>query len=84
MLDVLKERLVDGLTIKSVKETTAKYSICFEYEGDETVVALPKSCAPGCSGEVADHSVITAMSAIFMNRGDYTKAKEWLDKLAKG
>lgn len=35
MLDILKERLVEGLSIKSVKETNAKYTIRFEFEGDE-------------------------------------------------
>lgn len=35
MLDILKERLIEGLNIKSVKETNTKYTIRFEYEGDE-------------------------------------------------
>ena len=81
MLDILKERLIDGLTIKSVKETNSKYTIRFEFEGDEAKAELPKSCAPGCHNEVADNSIITAMSTIYFNRGNYVKAKEWLDKI---
>lgn len=81
MLDILKERLIEGLSIKSVKETNTKYSIRFEYEGDEAKAELSKSCAPGCQNDVADNCIITAMSTIYVNRGDYAKAKEWLDKL---
>ena len=33
MLDYLKEQLVEGLTIKEVKETNSKYTIRFEYAG---------------------------------------------------
>ena len=40
MLDILKERLVEGLSIKSVKETNAKYTIRFEFEGDEAKADL--------------------------------------------
>lgn len=83
MLDILKERLIEGLSIKSVKETNAKYTIRFEFEGDEAKADLSKSCPPGCHNEVADTTIITAMSTIYCNRGDYAKAKEWLDKLIK-
>lgn len=83
MLDILKERLIDGLSIKSVKETNTKYTICFEYEGEKAKADLPKSCTPNCQNEVADNSIITAMSTIYFNRGDFVKAKEWLDKLIR-
>lgn len=81
MLDILKARLIEGLNIKSVKENNTKYIIRFEYEGDETKAELSKSCVPGCQNDVADNCIITAMSTIYFNRGDYAKAKEWLDKL---
>ena len=83
MLDILKERLVEGLSIKSVKETNTRYTIRIEFEGDEAKADLPKSCAPGCHNEVADATIITAMSTIHCNRGEYVTAKEWLDKLIK-
>lgn len=81
MLDVLKERLVEGLSVTKVKETNTKYTISFEYEGDVTKADLPKLCAPGCQNKVADSSIVTAMSTIYFNRGDYQTAKWWLDKL---
>lgn len=81
MLNVLKKRLIEGLNIVSVKETFTKYKIVFEYEGEKTTAELPKSCPPKCHNEVADNTIITAMSTIYFNRGDYAKAKEWLDKL---
>ena len=30
--------------------------------------------------EVAYNTIITAMSTIYFNRGDFVKAKEWLNK----
>ena len=80
MLDVLKKRLIDGLTIISVKETNTKYHIVFEYEGDRATADLPKSCAPGCQDIVADNTIKTAMSYIYFKRCDYAMAKEWLYK----
>lgn len=80
MLNVLKSRLIDGLKIISVKETNTKYKIKFKFEDDETTAELPKSCLPNCHNEVADYTIKTAMSTIYFNRGDYAKAKEWLDK----
>lgn len=81
MLNVLKKRLVDGLKIVSVKETFTKYKIVFEYEGEKATAELPKACPPKQHNKVADSTIITAMSTIYFNRGDYAKAREWLDKL---
>lgn len=81
MLDILKERLPDGLTIATVKETNSKYNIGFSFEVESAKAELPKSCAHGYHNEVADYTVITAMSNVYMSRGEYTKAKEWLDKI---
>lgn len=81
MLDVLKDRLIDGLEIVKVKETNSKYTITFRFEDNEGKADLPKSCSPGAHNEVADATIITVMSSIYMKRGDYAKAKEWLDKI---
>lgn len=81
MLDVLKERLIDGLNIISVKEYSTKYTIEFEYEGGKAKADLQKSCLPNCEKEVADKTIISAISTIYFNRGDFQKAKQWLDKL---
>lgn len=81
MLNILKERLIDGLKIVSVKEQHSKYKIEFDFEGDRAKAELPKSCAPGYHNEIVDHTIITAMSTIYMNRGDYEMARAWLNKL---
>ena len=81
MLDILKGRLIDGLEIVKVKETNTKYTITFAFDGDKASAELPKSCSPTAHNEVADNTIITAMSSIYFNRGDYAKAKEWLDKI---
>lgn len=83
MLDILKDRLIDGLEIVKVKELSSKYVIMFRYEDDEQKAELPKNCAPGMHNAVADNAIITAMSGIYINRGEYKKAKEWLDKIGK-
>lgn len=83
MLDYLKEQLVEGLTIKEVKETNSKYTIRFEYAGGEAKADLPKSCAPGCHRDVCDNAIITAISTIYFNKGDYKAAKTWLDKITE-
>jgi len=81
MLDVLKDRLIDGLEIVKVKETNIKYTITFCFDGDETTADLHKSCAPGAHNAVADSAIITAVSTVYFNRGDFAKAKEWLHKI---
>ena len=81
MLDILKERLFDGLAIVSVKETNTKYTITFEYDESRAKAELPKSCNPNFCNEVADRTICTAMSTIYFNRGEFDKAQEWLDKL---
>ena len=81
MLEYLKERISGGLNIKAVKETNTKYTVTFEFEGDEAKADLPKSCAPGCHYDVCDNAIITAMSSIYFNRGDFANAKMWLDKI---
>ncbi len=82
MLDILKERLIEGLQIRTIKENNTKYIIQFEYEGHKAKAELPKTCTPGCQNDVADNTIITAMSTIYLNRGDYAKASEWLNKIA--
>lgn len=81
MLDILNKRLVEGLNVKSITETNNKYKIYFEYEGEYAKAELPKLCTPGCHNKVADNAIITAMSTIYLNRGDINSAKLWLDKL---
>ena len=81
MLEFLKNRLVDGLTIKSVKERPSKYVITFEYGSDEVKMDLPKCCMPGCQCNVVDHTVYAVMAEMCIKREELAKAKEWLDKI---
>ncbi len=83
MLNVLKQRLPNGLIIDSVKILGTKYKITFAYEGGKADAELPKSCPPGAHNDVADRTIITAMSTILVNHGEFTKAQEWLDKLTE-
>lgn len=82
MLDVLKEQVckIENFNIVKIKELSSKYTITFEYEGDTAKAELPKMCTPNCHNEVAHNTIITAMSTIYFNRGDFVKAKEWLNK----
>ena len=80
MLQILRERLIDGLSIVSFKENYSKFKVEFEYEGERAIADLPKTCMPNCEKEVADNAIKTAMSTIYFNRGDYVTAREWLHK----
>lgn len=78
MLDVLKERLPEGLEIKATKEKSSKYEVTFVFDGVEEKAELPKTCAPAYQNETADSTVRTAMSAIYIKKGDYAEAQAWL------
>lgn len=80
MLDVLKNRLIDGLKIVSIKEMRTKYEIEFDYEGDKGTIDLPKRCTFGCQNKVADHAIKTFMLTVYIARYEYAKAKERLNK----
>jgi lipopolysaccharide biosynthesis protein len=80
MLNCLEENLIDGLKIASVKETNTKYKITFEFENEKTTADLFKTCSPNCEKQHCFNTIKTAMSTIFFNRGDFQKAKAWLDK----
>ena len=81
MLNVLKERLLDGMEIKKVKEKPSKYEITFLIHGKEYKEELPKTCAPGCQNSVADHTLFIAMCSAEMDKGNTEAAKSWLDKI---
>ena len=81
MLNVLKERLLDGMEIKSVKEKRSKYEITFLISGGEIKEELLKTCAPGMQDRVADHTMFNAMCKAEIEKGDYQAAKGWLDRI---
>lgn len=83
MLNVLKERLLDGMEIKNVKEKRGKYEITFLISGGEIKTELPKACTPGMQDRVADQSIFNAMCQAAIEKGDYQAAKGWLDRIVE-
>ena len=81
MLNVLKERLLDGMEIKSVKEKRSKYEITFLISGGEIKEELLKTCTPGMQDRVVDHTMFNAMCKAEIAKGDYQAAKGWLDRI---
>ena len=81
MLNTLKERLLDGMEIKSVKEKRSKYEITFLISGGEIKTELPKTCTPGMQYKVVDHTIFNVMCKAAIEKGDYQAAKGWLDKM---
>ena len=47
MLEILKSRLPDGVTVVSVADKPSKYIVVLAYDGATARAELPKSCAPG-------------------------------------
>ena len=81
MLNTLKERLVPGMEIKTIKEKRSKYEITFLIGGGEIKEELPKTCAPGMQDKVVDHTIFGAMCKAAINKGDYKEGKEWMDRI---
>ena len=81
MINILKERLLDGMEIKKVKEKQSKYEITFMINSKEYKSELPKTCAPGCQNSVADHTLFLVMSAAEMDNGNMPAVKYWLDRI---
>ena len=84
MLNTLKERLLDGMEIKKVKEYPSKYHITFLVDGIEYKSELPKTCAPGAQNIIVDQTVFSAMTAVALKKGDMESAKMWLNKYSPG
>lgn len=81
MIEILKERLLDGMEIKKVKEKPSKYEIAFLISGGEIKGELPKACAPGCQNNIVDNTIFNAMCQAEIEKGDYQAAKAWLDRI---
>lgn len=81
MLDILKARLPDGLTITSVKEKPSKYLVRFSYKGEELngQEELVKACTPGKENAVCDTTIQVAMTGFMLNKKDLPGAMKWMD-----
>lgn len=81
MLDILKARLPDGLTITSVKERSSKHLVQFAYKGENLSGQgeLVKTCVPGKENMVCDTTIQVAMTGFMLDKGDLEGAKYWMD-----
>lgn len=82
MLNVLKERLPEGLEIVKVKNRSGRsqIEILFRYDGVEFTSWLLKTCTPGCENLVCDSVIFAVMAAIALKQNDLEKARHWMDK----
>ena len=81
MLNILRERLLDGMEIQKAKEKPSKYEITFVVYGKEYKNEIPKTCAPGAQNYFVDTAMYSVMCAAEMDRCDLNAAKVWLDKI---
>lgn len=79
MLDILKERLPENLSIVSYKEKPSKFIVLFDYRGDRFNGEVPKTCTPGRESEVCDFTIQTAMTTMCLNKGDLEEVVKWKD-----
>jgi len=86
MLDILRERLPDGLEITKVKDkaSASQTEIWFTYQGMESKGWLQKTCAPGCENRVCDRTVANAMMGFALKSKDLEMAEHWQDKMLNG
>ena len=82
MLEIMKERLPEGLEIKKVqnRSNANQIKIWFTYEGLEVIGYLPTTCIPGAAEKVADFTISAAMMEAHMRKGDIEGARAWMVK----
>ena len=83
MLNTLKERLLDGMEIKKVKEKPSKYAVTFLVNGKEYMTEIPKACVPGMQNRVVDQSMFLVMCNAEVDKGNLQAGKLWLDKISE-
>lgn len=81
MLDILRNRLPDGLTIIEAKEKPSKYIVKFAYKGEALSGQgeLTKACTPGKENAICDTTIQVAMTGYMLDKGDLEGAKHWMD-----
>lgn len=85
MLEILKNRLPEGLEIVKVYNRTGRsqIKILFSYGGHEIFGYLNKTCAPGHAERDCDFSICTVMLGIALETNDLVSAKHWMEKQQK-
>ena len=81
MLDILRNRLPDGLTITEAKEKPSKYIVKFAYNGEALSGQgeLMKACTPGKENAICDTTIQVIMTGLMLDKGDVEGAKHWMD-----
>lgn len=79
MLDILKERLPEGLEIikEKGKASASQTEITFRYQGIEEKSWLPKTCAPGCAEKVCDQTIACTMWGFGLKMQDMEMVEHW-------
>lgn len=83
MLELLKNRLPDGLCVSKVKggARARQLQVWFEYDGTEVMGYLPTACAPGYEEHVCDVTICSAMMKVCLAQTDVEMVKEWDRKM---
>lgn len=86
MIDILRERLPEGLDITKVKDkaSASQIEIRFAYKGVETVNWISKTCAPGYATWLCDKTIASTMLGIALDLKDIEMAEQWKDKMLNG
>lgn len=86
MLDILKERLPEGLEIVKVKDRSnaSQIQVFFSYEGEESTNWISKTCVPGWEEKLCDRTIASTMLGYALDRKDLAMADYWKDKMLNG
>lgn len=83
MLDILRERLIEGVQITKAKERPSNYQIVLSKDGLDYSTTLPKQCAPRMEAIVVDKTIYSALSSFALEKNDLEGARYWLDRYQK-
>lgn len=78
MLDIFKETLQNGMEITKFKESGNKYKITLSYKDMSGTCELNKLCTPGNEKSLCMQAIDTAMSSMYIDKGDLKEAQAWL------
>jgi len=83
MIDILKERLPEGLEVVKVKDkaSASQAQITFAYKGLESGSWIYKTCAPGCEYKLCDSTIASVMMSFGIKLHDLEMAEYWKAKL---
>lgn len=83
MIDIFRTILPKNVTITKVVEKSGKYELSITTEGYSTNVDLNKCVAPGSAWRHCYTALATAMSSLYLSKGNYGLARWWLDQITE-